>query len=438
MTQVFISYSRRDLAFVEQLAADLKAAGLDVWYDLSGLEGGQRWSKEIEKAIRESQYVLVVLSPDSVASKWVEEEFLYASELGKKIIPLFYKKCALPFGYRTLHFIDIQGSKYKQKFGEILRSLDVKPIVQKKSYPPEESFPPGWDETWQPTFDKSYSVSRKSDDRQKQPIKSETKTEKPKPKRKSIQQRWIIAPVVLIGALLAAVFGLPSLFTKLEKTPEPTQTLTEYVTIEPSPTKTGAATKESTLTQTEAYTLTPTPLPTEIIKTASPIATLAVTSGLVKVSETIPLILNEGDNLSGNPILARSPNSDIVRVSPKDTLIAVGKNSDLILVKTSDGNLGWVKGKYIDGQLQEELPDVVACFSFNSFHGYAGLPIPGNPPEPNIVGYPRMPYIVLAVDGEFHILFWIRLDDNTNVWVGGSVFDGGCVGDITSLPTKGQ
>ena len=44
MTQVFISYSRRDLAFVEQLAADLGAAGLDVWYDLSGLEGGMRFS----------------------------------------------------------------------------------------------------------------------------------------------------------------------------------------------------------------------------------------------------------------------------------------------------------------------------------------------------------------------------------------------------------
>jgi hypothetical protein len=38
MTQVFISYSCKDFDFVEQLAADLKAAGLDVRCDMSGLE----------------------------------------------------------------------------------------------------------------------------------------------------------------------------------------------------------------------------------------------------------------------------------------------------------------------------------------------------------------------------------------------------------------
>jgi hypothetical protein len=89
MAQVFISYSRRDLAFVKKLAADLQAAGLDEWYDLSGLEGGQRWRIEIEKAIRASQYVLVVLSPDSTISEWVEREYLFANNLKKQIIPLF-------------------------------------------------------------------------------------------------------------------------------------------------------------------------------------------------------------------------------------------------------------------------------------------------------------------------------------------------------------
>ena len=41
--QVFISYFRKDLAFVEQLAADLQAAGLDVWYVLSGC----KWLKSV-------------------------------------------------------------------------------------------------------------------------------------------------------------------------------------------------------------------------------------------------------------------------------------------------------------------------------------------------------------------------------------------------------
>jgi len=38
MPKFFLSYSRRDLDFVEQLASDLKKADLDVWYDLADLD----------------------------------------------------------------------------------------------------------------------------------------------------------------------------------------------------------------------------------------------------------------------------------------------------------------------------------------------------------------------------------------------------------------
>ena len=127
MTQVFLSYSRKDLAFVKQLAADLKANGLEVWYDLSRLEGGDRWSRAIEQAIRYSQFVIVVLSPDSNESEWVEKEFIFASGLKRKIIPLFYRPCDLRLTYINLHYIDIQGGKYKQNFNQILRALNVQP-----------------------------------------------------------------------------------------------------------------------------------------------------------------------------------------------------------------------------------------------------------------------------------------------------------------------
>ena len=127
MTQVFISYSRKDLVFVERLAKDLQAAGLQVWYDLSGLAAGTRWGKEIQSAIQQSQIFVVVLSPNSIDSEWVEKEFMYANSLKRKIIPLFYQPCETPLWFINLHFIDVQGDNYDSHFWIILKAMGVKP-----------------------------------------------------------------------------------------------------------------------------------------------------------------------------------------------------------------------------------------------------------------------------------------------------------------------
>src|SRR5689334_13924560 len=125
MTQVFISYSRKDITFIDRLAADLKNAGIDVWYDVSGIAGGARWRTEIENALRNCQYVIVVLSPDSILSEWVEREFLFSSNLKRKIIPLMYRACELPLNYVDLNYIDVQGENYSRNFDELLKALRV-------------------------------------------------------------------------------------------------------------------------------------------------------------------------------------------------------------------------------------------------------------------------------------------------------------------------
>ena len=126
MTQVFISYSRKDLAFVERLAKDLQSAGLGVWYDLSGLDGGARWGQEIQSAIQRSQIFVVVLSPNSIDSEWVEKEFMYANSLKRKIIPLLYQPCETPMWFINLHFIDVQGPNYENHLWIILKVMGVK------------------------------------------------------------------------------------------------------------------------------------------------------------------------------------------------------------------------------------------------------------------------------------------------------------------------
>ncbi len=119
MTQVFISYSRKDISFINRLAADLKNAGIDVWYDVTRIAGGARWRSEIENALRNSQYVIVVLSPDSIVSEWVEREFLFSSNLRRKIIPVMYRACEVPLNYVDLNYIDVQGENYSRNFNEL-------------------------------------------------------------------------------------------------------------------------------------------------------------------------------------------------------------------------------------------------------------------------------------------------------------------------------
>ncbi len=242
MTQVFISYSRRDLAFVEKLAADLKEAGLDVWYDLSGLEGGARWRIEIEKAIRESRYVIVVLSQDSVASEWVEREYLYASNLRKDVVPLFYRPCDLPLYYLNVHYIDVQGTNYKRNFNEVLRALDVKPVVREKPSAPEPEGAPSAEADKKPGKAPAFESV----------VKKQWDWGKLKP----------YGLVALIGVVVIALaLGLPGLFQATPVVASQTPTRTQKPTISTTVPIFPSETVRPSLTPTETLTPTLTPIP---------------------------------------------------------------------------------------------------------------------------------------------------------------------------------
>ena len=86
MSQVFIAYSRtnRDLALLLKNA--LEEAGIDVWIDLEDLPVASIWRLEIQEAIEGCVAIIYLLSPESIASKYCQNEFRYARELNKKII----------------------------------------------------------------------------------------------------------------------------------------------------------------------------------------------------------------------------------------------------------------------------------------------------------------------------------------------------------------
>jgi TIR domain/NB-ARC domain len=123
LTSIFISYAHSDSDFVDRLEADLRTQeGLSIWVDRHGLAGGQKWRRALQDAIDRAQVLLVVLSPEAVASQYVQIEYGYASEEGKLIIPLYYRSCKVPLELRSIQWIDFEHS-YEQGLAALVQAL---------------------------------------------------------------------------------------------------------------------------------------------------------------------------------------------------------------------------------------------------------------------------------------------------------------------------
>lgn len=88
MSHVFISYSRKDSAFVERLERDLNAHGIPTWRDVHSIPGGAQWFKRIQSGLETCFAVIYVDTPDAFESPWVEKEYLYSEYLKLPIVPV--------------------------------------------------------------------------------------------------------------------------------------------------------------------------------------------------------------------------------------------------------------------------------------------------------------------------------------------------------------
>jgi serine/threonine kinase PknH len=84
---MFVSYSSRDRSAVEPLAAALRRARQQVWFD-EDLGGGEAWWNEILSQIRSCDVFVVALSNHSLESKPCQAELRYAKALERPILPV--------------------------------------------------------------------------------------------------------------------------------------------------------------------------------------------------------------------------------------------------------------------------------------------------------------------------------------------------------------
>lgn len=113
-TRVFISYSRKDMAFADRLEAALKVRGFEVLIDRQEIYAFEDWWKRIEALLSRADTVVFVLSPDAVKSDVALKEVAHAASLNKRFAPIVCRRVedgAIPEALQRLNFIFFDDSE---------------------------------------------------------------------------------------------------------------------------------------------------------------------------------------------------------------------------------------------------------------------------------------------------------------------------------------
>lgn len=106
---IFVSYSRRDASFASQIADLLRHLAppyVDVWIDYRDIRPADRWRDEIQAALASRHLLILILSPDAVASEYVRQEYSVFLHTERPILPLYYREAALPEAISAIQYID--------------------------------------------------------------------------------------------------------------------------------------------------------------------------------------------------------------------------------------------------------------------------------------------------------------------------------------------
>lgn len=87
----FVSYAREDREFAEILVCQLRAGRHHVWFD-EMLVAGWQFTEEIQKNIQRCHFFMPVISPNSLASVWVQQEIGYALACNVPVVPAVFGK----------------------------------------------------------------------------------------------------------------------------------------------------------------------------------------------------------------------------------------------------------------------------------------------------------------------------------------------------------
>lgn len=129
---VFISYASDTKPLAEELTKELESQGIEPWVDFKDLHPGQRWREELDRAIGEAQWLLILVGSDSRATPWQEAEWSTAlartwEDREKRLLPIVFGHADPPPFLRNWVPLrvnpDTESSTWTQRVLDVLRNV---------------------------------------------------------------------------------------------------------------------------------------------------------------------------------------------------------------------------------------------------------------------------------------------------------------------------
>jgi hypothetical protein len=134
---VFISYAREDLPAVQKMKAGLDAAGINTWFDIDRLEGGDDYDRKIQRNIARCSYFVPVVSATTQrrVEAYFRREWSYAIDRARNIAEgaLFILPVCIdatevatahvPDKFKALNFTRLPGGEVTPEFARRLQDF---------------------------------------------------------------------------------------------------------------------------------------------------------------------------------------------------------------------------------------------------------------------------------------------------------------------------
>ena len=142
MSTIFISHSTQDKTIALQVLERLRKQGYEALFldsdPEAGIKAGSDWERDLYRNLKLAAAVVVLCSPDSMASRWCFAEITQAKALGKALFPVVIRPCEVVGSLTDRQVIDMAGRGEEESFQRLFDGLRAAGLD------PADSF--GWDQ----------------------------------------------------------------------------------------------------------------------------------------------------------------------------------------------------------------------------------------------------------------------------------------------------